>query len=393
MSTLTILANGGRDGQEPRLVARRATIARKTGFVIASDKPERGYGHRITRRDSMAQTFTTEFLPASRRFEAWKWTVRQVCGDCRVLFPKQIPFSGSIELQSVGGLSFMRFASSPISFVETLSDVSETQAGYLLITQVEGARSYSQNGSVALLKPGDSTLIDSGHVWSSQCGERSVRLYLRVPRKILENYLQSAHPPVAQRIAGQNGIGATLCRLAASVYEEAREYEEREGAAALHAYLELFAACLKDREGEEEEDRKGRLSSRIKSYVEAHLVEPGLNPTGIAEAIGISLRHLHRVFGHKGITLGNWIRKRRLEQCRQELLSSRARRRSITEIAYSWGFSDSAHFSRSFRREFGIAPRELRRQQRPEGWPCRERDERADSWGENPRPYRASKLN
>jgi AraC-like DNA-binding protein len=34
--------------------------------------------------------------------------------------------------------------------------------------------------------------------------------------------------------------------------------------------------------------------------------------------------------------------------------------RTITEIAFGWGFSDAAHFSRIFRARFGCAPRELR---------------------------------
>jgi AraC-like DNA-binding protein len=36
------------------------------------------------------------------------------------------------------------------------------------------------------------------------------------------------------------------------------------------------------------------------------------------------------------------------------------RDRTITEIAFLWGFSDSAHFSHSFRKEFGTSPRAFR---------------------------------
>jgi len=36
------------------------------------------------------------------------------------------------------------------------------------------------------------------------------------------------------------------------------------------------------------------------------------------------------------------------------------RRKSIARIAYGWGFSDMAHFSRCFRRAFGASPREYR---------------------------------
>src|SRR5262249_28167016 len=37
--------------------------------------------------------------------------------------------------------------------------------------------------------------------------------------------------------------------------------------------------------------------------------------------------------------------------------------RSISEIAYRYGFCDSAHFSRTFRHRFGLPPREFRQQE------------------------------
>jgi len=36
--------------------------------------------------------------------------------------------------------------------------------------------------------------------------------------------------------------------------------------------------------------------------------------------------------------------------------------RSVSEVAYSWGFNDPAHFSRTFRSRFGISPTQCRRQ-------------------------------
>jgi AraC-like DNA-binding protein len=38
--------------------------------------------------------------------------------------------------------------------------------------------------------------------------------------------------------------------------------------------------------------------------------------------------------------------------------------RMIGDIAFSWGFSDSSHFNRRFKAEFGCAPGEYRRNAR-----------------------------
>ncbi len=54
----------------------------------------------------------------------------------------------------------------------------------------------------------------------------------------------------------------------------------------------------------------------------------------------------------------------RLEACRTQLSRERNRRESISEIAYRWGFSDQAQFSRHFKARFGITPRDYALPQR-----------------------------
>jgi AraC-like DNA-binding protein len=167
--------------------------------------------------------------------------------------------------------------------------------------------------------------------------------------------------PVLPHISGLSRSGATLFHLAASSYEEAEAMSAQEAAAAIEAYLDVLAGCVV---------RPDQLSigpacyaehrARIEQFIETHLAEPSLNPSQIAEAVGVSVRHLHRIFLSKGHTVAGWIRERRLERCRRDLLNPRLSERNITEIAFFWGFCDSAHFSKSFKKEFGLAPRAFR---------------------------------
>jgi AraC-like DNA-binding protein len=229
-----------------------------------------------------------------------------------------------------------------------------------VITQIAGARRYRQNGAEVLLKPGDSTVIDSGRPWSSSCGTDCVRLYLRVPRWMMENRLRTVEIPIAQRICGSAGMEATLARLSQSLYEEAEWMKEQESAAVLDAYFEILAACI----GGSQVNGHSflELRGRIYQFVDAHISEPTLGPVEIATALGISVRHLHRLCSVAGKTLGEYIRARRLEQCRDDLANPHVREKTITEIAFCWGFSDSAHFSHCFRKQFGISPRAFRAQ-------------------------------
>jgi AraC-like DNA-binding protein len=318
----------------------------------------------------VSQSFSTAQLPPSDRIDAWQWKARQICGDCRMRFPKNLLFHGSIDSRKIGGLEWTRFSSSAISFTKTPPEtaLSENRC-CIFITQLRGIRRYSQLGAAVILQPGDSTLIDSGHPWSSDCPGECTRLYLRVPGWMMENRLRMSEIPVARRIPGKAGLGAILFHLTTSLYEEAELLRREEGGAALEGYFEILSACIGHLEGARGiRQERTELSSRIQAFIEGHLAEPSLGPVEIASAAGISVRHLHRLFSYKGNTVGSWIRERRLQQCRSDLADPRLRERSITEIAFLWGFSDSAHFSRCFRRQFGICPRVFRAQSGLKTW-------------------------
>jgi len=313
----------------------------------------------------MSQSFSTEALPASDRIDAWQWNAQQICGDCRIQLPKS-SFHGSIEIRSVDGLRLTRFSSTPLSFWKwPLDTVTADNRSCIVITQIAGVRRYLQNGVSVLLKPGDTTVIDSGSPWSSSCVTNCTRLYFRVPRWIMENRLRTTEVPIGRRVCGSTGLGATLSRLSQSIFEEAERMREDEGAVAVDAYFEILAACMggSPTVGQRVPDLQGR----IRRFIDAHLSEPTLAADEIACAIGISVRHLHRVFAVTGRTLGDCIRSRRLENCRCDLANPRSRERTITEIAFSWGFNDSAHFSHSFRKQFGISPRTFRTQSATRG--------------------------
>ncbi|MGW3451778.1 helix-turn-helix domain-containing protein [Streptomyces sp. NPDC001076] len=72
---------------------------------------------------------------------------------------------------------------------------------------------------------------------------------------------------------------------------------------------------------------------------------------------------------HPGQVPG-YIRRRRLEQARLELLTP-ADRQTVAELAAPWQFADSSHLIRAFKSGYGLTPAEFaRRAAHPDGrWP------------------------
>lgn len=128
-----------------------------------------------------------------------------------------------------------------------------------------------------------------------------------------------------------------------------------------------MAAAL-SRAAERREEAGGRPSSpaamvrwpALCTFIETRLREPSLCPDDVARGNGISTRHLHRLFRQAGTSFGTFVRDLRLARCRADLADPRCAALSVTAIAFRWGFSDSAHFSRSFKAAYGVTARAFR---------------------------------
>ncbi len=109
--------------------------------------------------------------------------------------------------------------------------------------------------------------------------------------------------------------------------------------------------------------------TRIESFVRRNLGSNELSPEAIARGCGMSTRYLHELFRDTNQTVGSWVRDQRLEACR-EALSDPGNSMTVAEIAYRWGFSDQAQFSRNFKTHFGVSPKDYRTQARQAAAPA-----------------------
>lgn len=140
--------------------------------------------------------------------------------------------------------------------------------------------------------------------------------------------------------------------------------EQLDGAASLsitNHLVELVALVLgvSDREGDRARGTlRNQLAFSLINYITSHAADPALTPAKAAEHFRISVRYVHRLLEDSGETFSQFLLRQRLQKCVDDLRTKRGS--SIGEIAFRWGFNDLSHFSRSFRNQFGVAPREYR---------------------------------
>lgn len=104
---------------------------------------------------------------------------------------------------------------------------------------------------------------------------------------------------------------------------------------------------------------------RVLRFIEQHLGDPRLGARFIAESLRMSTRSLHALFVDAEMTVGETILSLRLDRCRAAVLDPASAQRSLFDLALTFGFSDPSHFSRAYRRRFGVSPRADRQSVRP----------------------------
>ena len=98
------------------------------------------------------------------------------------------------------------------------------------------------------------------------------------------------------------------------------------------------------------------LMERIMKSVNKNLSDSDFNVEMLCQEVGISRAQLHRKMKDMtGISTSEFIRNIRLEQAARLL---REQKINVTQVAYTVGFSNLAHFSTIFRKHFGVAPSE-----------------------------------
>ena len=157
------------------------------------------------------------------------------------------------------------------------------------------------------------------------------------------------------------GLGSLLADYMLLLHRSLHEVRLTETSYLVDATRALLAACIEpSREGMEKArnpiDRT--MMERARQLIAGKLLDPDLTVDGLCRDLGLSRSRLYRLFEADG-GIHAYIRRERLFQTRKAL-ADQEDRRPICQIAEQWGFIDPSAFTRAFKHEFGVSPRDVR---------------------------------
>lgn len=133
--------------------------------------------------------------------------------------------------------------------------------------------------------------------------------------------------------------------------------ERYQGAVTLLAAFALQLGEVLNRLLIEEANAEPEVVVRAKRFVNAHLEEK-ISLESVARHVGVSPYYFCKVFKQAaGMTLTEFVNRRRVEWAKRKLLNPRAR---VTEVAFDVGFQSISQFNRSFLKYVGESPTRFR---------------------------------
>jgi AraC-like DNA-binding protein len=234
---------------------------------------------------------------------------------------------------------------------------------FLVSIQTQGRGVISQDGRHAVLGPGDFALYDSTRPYQLTFDDDFQQFVLKLPGPTLRTALRQTEKLTATTVRGDRGAGHLMIGMIRTLAADIDALAPESAAAVADSVSQILIAGLATLPAARQQPVSQLTAfhrEQIKALVKARLADPELNVAQIARTLRLSPSTLHRAWTGEPCSLSDWIWSLRLDAARRDLCDPACSARTVSDIAFSWGFNDAAHFSRAFRVRFGCSPRDAR---------------------------------
>jgi AraC-like DNA-binding protein len=307
---------------------------------------------------SVLDVISTEKMQSQDKLTQWQRSAWMETGHSCSRWIQAMSFDGFLQYGKLDVLTLYKLSVSPHSVMSSSEGTHPAARGMVkAVLQVKGTTHYEQFGREVLLEPGTWMLRDMDMPYSIDIREDCELIALILPRAAVSSRLFDLTSLCMRRFSGTSGLGHIVHNLIYNTYQEFGSVDESmapDMAASITQLMRLH--LLRMCPDSNPQALCEVLRERVRRYIATHLRAPDLSMDQIARAMRCTKRYLHKVFEDEEVSISRYILDLRLDYCRDALVGPSTREQSITDVALSWGFSNSAHFSRAFHERFGMSP-------------------------------------
>ena len=306
----------------------------------------------------------SESFSPGLRFTEWRRRIEEIAGmDAEVITPRESSFRSSVSQRNLGPLTILEFDVEPYQVRLAQKLGSAPRERLVLWLSIDGAGWVEQGGVTSKLDPTIICMYGANRPRTFAITTPSRGIALLLPLDAVRQALQGWELALPLNVDCTRGAGALLADIVRSVARHADNLDEDAGSGLSNVLIGLLASVVSALP-DSLRMMPSRLElfhkARIRRFVREHLRDPGLDVDMVSRAVGLSTRYIHKLFSSEPEPLMKWVWAERIEGACKEIEQTALRRKAISQIGFSWGFSGAAHFSRSFRNRYGVSPVEYR---------------------------------
>jgi AraC-like DNA-binding protein len=312
----------------------------------------------------MQVVFDAKPLAPARRRQAWREAICDIYLQVDCAAEDDGDYEGFVREARFGAVTITDTLISPQVVRRLRQHVgrSDKDCYYVGIEHLNAVIIRQCGGSV-VARPGFGGLYYANHPYELECNLTSRQSWIELPRQVFDGRFDSGLRPALSQFDLRQGLGRVAADFCASLAAQSAAISGPSRVKLGEQLMDIIALALSgdaERQSADESSVKSARLRSVKAYMEANLGDPNLSLTAVAKKNGISLRYLHQLFRLTDMTASDWLRLRRLQRCYDLLTSPQHAKMSITNIAFSMGFSSSSHFSNLFRAQFNMRASDVR---------------------------------
>jgi AraC-like DNA-binding protein len=308
------------------------------------------------------RALNTSGLAPKKQIQFWSDALTDLCGRFSVDPLEASSLEARINYTTVSRLKLCQIEASQHRIAHTDWRIRSTEHPYIkILFQTYGVSYFEQDGRRIEIMPGDCLAYDVSCPHTIISPALTRHEVVVVPKEFLRERGFHTEKMTACKLSSRAGTGRIAHEFLHAAFTEAAKLSPSSAAGVAESLIDLLLLPL--READAAFDRVGpeAMYIRAQAFIREHLRDPELCIDQISAALGCTKRYLHMLFSERGMTVSDYIWRARLQHCRQELETHAGK--TITDVAFSWGFSSSSHFSRVFRKYFGVVPSSIQKAQ------------------------------
>jgi AraC family transcriptional regulator, positive regulator of tynA and feaB len=306
----------------------------------------------------------TDTVPVKEQFSFWREAVCEAFLHLDVSCTSPDQFHGTIDSREFGKLRLNRVDAQQQHVKLNARGLARTGKECFYINfQAAGRSMIKQRDREAQIASGQWYILDSTEPFELRYDDCFLSYNFEVPYKALGSSITALQKSTGHTLGMRNGLESYLMDYASGVSKHVDQFDIVRKEKLCADFIEMLVSSLTEPPPWASLSGPVRVRREIiERYIEDNIENPLLSPALIVNACNISLSTLYSIFNAEEQPVMRYIRAKRLELAYKRLQSFVCRDFSISEIAYSCGFSDLSHFCHGFKDRFGQSPRVVRSQ-------------------------------